>query len=847
MRARSGELELTKLSYGAFPAVGDRYRLLRSGAALGHGCGPLVVAREEMSLAEAVAGRARDPGPRHDGVPPAPPRCRRAGRGGGAALRPDPRRRRARATSPAGLVIHESRFTYEEHGLVKVADLGEWWEGETGLPVPLAGICARADLDEETRAARRGGDPRLRRVRVRAPDGEPRVRARARAGALRRGLRRAHRAVRQRVQPRPRRRRARRGRRAARGRGAVGWADALPGEEPAAAAAAARAAHRRPADRRVDQALLACASGRRSPLGLAAVPLVVAEHLCGGSQRRRPPRSSNSPSSSRSGRPLLGRVRRRVPLVLGAAPRARVARAYRARRRRSSSRSRPARRSLAVLPGARLARRSSGSRCPRSLVEDATPRRALRRGVELARADFAHALGGLVRARARDVPRGGDARGCAPQPRPRTRASSRSRLAQGVAAPRCCFLGSALLYVDQDGACCGCAARRRRWSHEGAPAAAQPGPAAELPPRRRRRRVCRRATRAGGGAPRRAAASLPGGLSAFEQAPCFRRGARRTASADAPPWYGNPAVPIYEYKCPNGHVFELFQRFADAPAEACEVCGAVARREGALSGGGALQGLRLLHDGLRKGGQEARRLGRGLVFGRAPSSSSERRRSSSGDSRSAEDREAGELLLGRVVLPFEPDAPARRPSGCACARSARTTSTALHRAARPRGGRALALPGACDAARGRGAGRQRRRLDSTAIAGTGDGPSSRSSSARAATFVGDCMLTLLSAEHRSARSASSSTPSIRGAATRPRPRASCCASRFDELRLHRCRPLRAAQHRLRRGDGAPRHAPRGPPRRERVGQGRVAERARLRAARPRVDELGESFELQPGA
>ena len=47
----------------------------------------------------------------------------------------------------AGLIIHESRFTYEAHGLSKVVDLGDWWEGETGLPVPLAGICARADLD----------------------------------------------------------------------------------------------------------------------------------------------------------------------------------------------------------------------------------------------------------------------------------------------------------------------------------------------------------------------------------------------------------------------------------------------------------------------------------------------------------------------------------------------------------------------------------------------------------------------------------------------------------------------------------------------------------------------------
>ena len=49
----------------------------------------------------------------------------------------------------AGLIIHESRFTYAEHGLVKVADLGDWWEGETGLPVPLAGIYAREDVDAE--------------------------------------------------------------------------------------------------------------------------------------------------------------------------------------------------------------------------------------------------------------------------------------------------------------------------------------------------------------------------------------------------------------------------------------------------------------------------------------------------------------------------------------------------------------------------------------------------------------------------------------------------------------------------------------------------------------------------
>ena len=50
----------------------------------------------------------------------------------------------------AGLIIHESRFTYAEHGLSRAADLGDWWTAETGLPVPLAGICARNDLDEAT-------------------------------------------------------------------------------------------------------------------------------------------------------------------------------------------------------------------------------------------------------------------------------------------------------------------------------------------------------------------------------------------------------------------------------------------------------------------------------------------------------------------------------------------------------------------------------------------------------------------------------------------------------------------------------------------------------------------------
>jgi 1,4-dihydroxy-6-naphthoate synthase len=144
--ARTGELELSKLSVGALAALGDGYRPLRAGAALGHGVGPLVVAREAASLRDAAAGRIAVPG--LDTTAFLLLRLAAPALGEVVELRYD-RILDAVATGEvdAGLIIHESRFTYQDHGLVRVADLGEWWEGETGLPVPLAVIGARADLD----------------------------------------------------------------------------------------------------------------------------------------------------------------------------------------------------------------------------------------------------------------------------------------------------------------------------------------------------------------------------------------------------------------------------------------------------------------------------------------------------------------------------------------------------------------------------------------------------------------------------------------------------------------------------------------------------------------------------
>jgi len=145
--AREGRYELTKISYGAIPLLLDRYRLLRSGGALGRGCGPLMVARPGNTL-ESIRSVAI-PGPMTTAYLLL--RLLLADRG-----LPLPQIRELRfdriigsvehGEVDAGLIIHESRFTYRDHGLESVVDLGDWWESATGRPIPLGGILARRDL-----------------------------------------------------------------------------------------------------------------------------------------------------------------------------------------------------------------------------------------------------------------------------------------------------------------------------------------------------------------------------------------------------------------------------------------------------------------------------------------------------------------------------------------------------------------------------------------------------------------------------------------------------------------------------------------------------------------------------
>jgi 1,4-dihydroxy-6-naphthoate synthase len=140
-----GELDVAKVSYGALPALVDRYVLLRSGGALGRGCGPLLVARQPLAAVALQHARIAVPGRRTTAnrllrfrFPSAPE---------GIELRYDEIMPAvARGEVDAGLIIHESRFTYQNHGLTRIADLGDWWETETGLPIPLGGIVARREL-----------------------------------------------------------------------------------------------------------------------------------------------------------------------------------------------------------------------------------------------------------------------------------------------------------------------------------------------------------------------------------------------------------------------------------------------------------------------------------------------------------------------------------------------------------------------------------------------------------------------------------------------------------------------------------------------------------------------------
>ncbi|MGA8099364.1 MAG: 1,4-dihydroxy-6-naphthoate synthase [Candidatus Cybelea sp.] len=148
--AARGEFQLTKVSYGAIPFLMNRYRILSSGGAIGRGCGPLLVARPAQSpplFSEFARKRIAIPGERTTAF-----MLLQLALG----MRPKSVQMRfdqivaavANGQVDAGLIIHESRFTYRDAGLIAIADLGEWWENMTLLPIPLGAILVRNDVGD---------------------------------------------------------------------------------------------------------------------------------------------------------------------------------------------------------------------------------------------------------------------------------------------------------------------------------------------------------------------------------------------------------------------------------------------------------------------------------------------------------------------------------------------------------------------------------------------------------------------------------------------------------------------------------------------------------------------------
>jgi 1,4-dihydroxy-6-naphthoate synthase len=143
--ALDGRLEVTAISLHTYPFVQDRYALLPHGASVGSGYGPVVVAREPLSLEELRGRELVVPGRLTTAFLTArlalgdfryrevPFDCVSDEVAGGGA--------------DAGIVIHEGQLTYGAAGLHKVLDLGEWWLLETGLPLPLGVNVARRDVE----------------------------------------------------------------------------------------------------------------------------------------------------------------------------------------------------------------------------------------------------------------------------------------------------------------------------------------------------------------------------------------------------------------------------------------------------------------------------------------------------------------------------------------------------------------------------------------------------------------------------------------------------------------------------------------------------------------------------
>ena len=147
-RAFLGGLDVTKLSFHAYAYLLKQYVLLDSGSALGNKCGPLLIAKHALTDEEVNAAKIAIPGKFTTAnflLSLAYPEAKNKTE----LIFSEIEKAVLDEKVGAGLIIHENRFTYGQKGLVKILDLGEFWEEGTGLPIPLGGIVVKRGLPLE--------------------------------------------------------------------------------------------------------------------------------------------------------------------------------------------------------------------------------------------------------------------------------------------------------------------------------------------------------------------------------------------------------------------------------------------------------------------------------------------------------------------------------------------------------------------------------------------------------------------------------------------------------------------------------------------------------------------------
>jgi 1,4-dihydroxy-6-naphthoate synthase len=147
-RAMRGELEITAISIHAYPYVADKYALTSCGSSMGDKYGPMVIATKPMQIKELRGKKIAIPGELTTAFLALQLCLGKSGQAFSHEVVPFDQIPAfvEQGRADAGLIIHEGQLTYQRLGLHLIVDLGRWWHGETGCPLPLGGNCIRKDL-----------------------------------------------------------------------------------------------------------------------------------------------------------------------------------------------------------------------------------------------------------------------------------------------------------------------------------------------------------------------------------------------------------------------------------------------------------------------------------------------------------------------------------------------------------------------------------------------------------------------------------------------------------------------------------------------------------------------------